>query len=79
MLRIKTSASIVPFHAPAAERKASRSSREEWTCLLELRRALKAWLTHDNEHDRHFALGYQAPQQCERDDLNRHSPPFVAA
>lgn len=52
---------------------------QEWTCPLELIRALKDWLAHDNDHDLHSALGYQSPRQCEREYLNRHSPPFVAA
>jgi transposase InsO family protein len=52
---------------------------QEWACRLELMHALKAWHTHYNEHDLHSALGYQSPQQFERDYLNRHSPPFVAA
>ncbi len=52
---------------------------QEWTCPLELMHALKAWLTYYNEHYLHSALGYQSPQQFERDYLNGHSPPFVAA
>jgi putative transposase len=52
---------------------------QEWPCPLERMPALKAWLTHANAHDRHSALGYPSPQPFERDDLNRHSPPFVAA
>jgi putative transposase len=52
---------------------------QEWPCPLERMHALKAWLTHDNAHYLHSALGYQSPQQFERDYLNRHSPPFVAA
>jgi putative transposase len=52
---------------------------QEWTCPLELMRALKDWLAQDNDHYLHSALGYQSPRQFERDDLNRHSPPFVAA
>lgn len=52
---------------------------QEWTCPLELMRALKDWLAQYNEHDLHSALGYQPPRQFERHDFNRHSPPFVAA
>jgi hypothetical protein len=51
---------------------------QEWTCPLELIRALKDWLTHDHEHDSHSALGYQSPRQCARAYLG-HRPPFVAA
>jgi putative transposase len=52
---------------------------QAWACPLELIHALKGWLTHDNEYDLHSTLGDQSPRQFERDDLNRHSPPFVAA
>jgi putative transposase len=52
---------------------------QAWACPLELIHALKGWLTHDNEYDLHSTLGYQSPRQFERDELNRHSPPFVAA
>jgi putative transposase len=52
---------------------------QEWTCPLKLMHALKDWLAHDNEHDLHSALGYQSPRPFERDYLNHHSPPFVAA
>jgi putative transposase len=52
---------------------------QAWTCPFELIRALKNWLTHDNEQYLHSALEYQAPRQYERDYLNRHSTPFVAA
>jgi putative transposase len=40
---------------------------QEWTCPLELIRALKDWLTHYNEHYLHSTLGYQSPRQFERD------------
>ena len=50
----------------------------EWTCPLELIRALKDWLPYDNEQYLHSSMGYQAPRQFERDCLN-HSPPCVAA
>jgi putative transposase len=52
---------------------------QEWTCPLELMRALKDWLAQYNEHYLHAALGYQSPRQFERNYFNRHSPPFVAA
>jgi hypothetical protein len=52
---------------------------QEWTCPLELIRALQDWLTHDHEHELHSTLGYQSPRQFERDDFNHHRPPFVAA
>jgi putative transposase len=52
---------------------------QEWTCPLELMRALKDWLAHYNEYYLHSALGYQSPRQFERDYLNHHSPPFAAA
>lgn len=52
---------------------------QEWTWPLELIRALKDWLAHDNDHYLHSALEYQSPRQFEREYLNRHSPPFVAA
>jgi putative transposase len=52
---------------------------QEWTCPLELIRALKDWLAHYNDHYLHSTLGYQSPRQFEREYLNRHSPPFVAA
>ena len=50
----------------------------EWTCPLALLHAIKDWLAHDNAHYWHSALGYQSPQPFERDDFNRHKPPFVA-
>ncbi len=53
--------------------------RQAWTCPLALIRARKDGLTHDNEPYLPSPLGYQPPRQCERDDLNRHRPPFVAA
>ena len=52
---------------------------QEWTCPLQLICALKDWLAHYNDHYLHSALGYQSPRQFERESLNRHSPPFVAA
>jgi putative transposase len=52
---------------------------QERTCPLELIRARKDWLAHDNDHDVHSALGDQSPRQFEREYLNGHSPPFVAA
>jgi transposase InsO family protein len=52
---------------------------QEWACPLELMRALKHWLAQYNEHYLHSALGYQSPRAFERDYLNRHSSPFVAA
>jgi putative transposase len=52
---------------------------QEWTCPLALLRAITDWVAHDNEHYLHSALGYQSPQQFEREYLNRHRPPFVAA
>jgi putative transposase len=51
---------------------------QEWTCPLELIRALKDWFTYDNEHYLHSALAYQSPRQFERAYLG-HRPPFVAA
>jgi putative transposase len=51
---------------------------QEWTCPLELIRALRDWLTHYNEHYLHSALGYQSPRQFERASLG-HRPPYVAA
>jgi putative transposase len=53
--------------------------RQEWTCPLELPRALKNWLAHYNAHYLQSTLGYQSPRPFERDCLNLHSPPFVAA
>jgi transposase InsO family protein len=52
---------------------------QEWTCPLQLIRALKDWLAHDHDHDLHSALGYQSPRPFEQEYLNRHRPPFVAA
>jgi putative transposase len=52
---------------------------QEWTCPLALLRAITDWVAHYNEHYLHSALGYQSPQQFEREYLNRHRPPFVAA
>jgi putative transposase len=52
---------------------------QEWTCPLARLRAITDGVAHDNTHDLHSALGYQSPQQCEREYLNRHRPPFVAA
>jgi putative transposase len=52
---------------------------QEWTCPLELRRALKDWLAQYNDHYLHSTLGYQSPRQFARDYLNRHSSPFAAA
>jgi putative transposase len=52
---------------------------QEWTCPIELIRTLKDGLAHDNDHYLHSALGYQSPRRFEREYLNRHSSPFVAA
>jgi transposase InsO family protein len=52
---------------------------QAWTSPLELIRALDSGLETYNNHDLHSALGDKPPRQFERDDLNRHSPPFVAA
>jgi putative transposase len=51
----------------------------EWSGPFELVNAIDDWITYYNEHYLHSALGYKSPRQFERDDLNRHSPPFVAA
>lgn len=53
--------------------------RQEWTCPLALLRTLTDWVAHDNEPYLPSALGYQPPQPREREYLNRHRPPFVAA
>jgi putative transposase len=51
----------------------------EWSGPFELVNAIADWLTDYNAPYLHSALGYKSPRQFERDDLNRHSPPFVAA
>lgn len=52
---------------------------QDWTCPLQLMTALAHWITYDNEHYLHSALGYVSPRQFERDYHNRHGSPFVAA
>jgi putative transposase len=52
---------------------------QEWTCPFALTRALQDWFAHYNEQYLHSALGYHSPRQFEREYLNRHSTPFVAA
>jgi putative transposase len=52
---------------------------QDWTCPLHLMNALAHWITYDNEHYLHSALGYVPPRQFERDYHNHHSPPFAAA
>jgi putative transposase len=52
---------------------------QEWTCPLELTKALHAWITDDNEHDLHSALGYKPPRQFEREYHLSHGTQFTAA
>jgi putative transposase len=52
---------------------------QDWTCPLQLMNALAHWITYDNEHYLHSALGYVSPRQFERDYHDRHGSPFVAA
>jgi putative transposase len=52
---------------------------KEWTCPFTLITALEAWITTDNEHDLHSALGDKSPGQFERDYYDSPSPPFLAA
>jgi putative transposase len=42
--------------------------RQEWTSPCALLRAREGWITDDHAHDRHAALGYQAPSPFERHD-----------
>jgi putative transposase len=51
----------------------------EWANSFELIRALASWNETYNDHYLHSAPGYKSPRQFEQDDLNHHSPPFVAA
>jgi putative transposase len=53
--------------------------RQEWTSPVELIKALEVWITDDNEHYLHSALGYQSPSQFERHDYLSHGTPFAAA
>ena len=53
--------------------------RQEWTSPFELIRALEVWMTDDNEHDLHSALGYQSPNQFERHYYLSHGTPCAAA
>jgi transposase InsO family protein len=39
----------------------------EWTCPLDLLRALEDWITDDTEHYLHSALGSKPPRQFERE------------
>jgi putative transposase len=52
---------------------------QEWTSPFELIRALEGWITDDNEHYPHSALGYQSPSQFERHYYLSHGTPFAAA
>jgi putative transposase len=52
---------------------------QEWTCPVELMRALGSWIIDYNEHYLHSSLGYQTPSQFERNYHGRPSPPFAAA
>jgi transposase InsO family protein len=53
--------------------------RQEWTCPCALVKACERWITDDNEHYLHSALGDKPPRQFEREYCNRHSTLFVAA
>jgi putative transposase len=59
--------------------KEERLWLQEWTCPLELMRALGSWIIDDNEHYLHASLGYQTPSQFEHHYHSRPSPPFAAA
>jgi putative transposase len=52
---------------------------QEWTNPFALIRALEVWITDDNEHYLHSALGYQSPSQFERHYYLSHGTPFAAA
>jgi putative transposase len=52
---------------------------QEWTSPVALIKALEVWITDDNEHDLHSALGYQSPSPFERHDYLSHGTPFAAA
>lgn len=52
---------------------------QDWTCPVQLMNARAHWISYDNEHYLHSALGYVSPRQFERDYHNRHGSPFVAA
>jgi transposase InsO family protein len=49
----------------------------EWTCALELERALAAWVDWYNTQYLHSALGYRTP--CQIEQQLSHSTQFVAA
>jgi putative transposase len=52
---------------------------KEWTCPLELTKALAAWIADYNEHYLHSALGYKPPRQFERDYHRSHGTQLPAA
>ena len=51
----------------------------DWACPLQLMNTLAHWITYDNAHYLHSALGYVPPRPFERDYHHRHGSPFVAA
>jgi hypothetical protein len=52
---------------------------KEWSYPSKLIKALEDWITSDNEHSLHSALGDKTPRHFERAYDHSHSPPFVAA
>jgi len=48
-----------------------------WTCPFTVASALESWITSDNEHDLHSALGYKSARQFEREYHRSHSTPFL--
>ena len=52
---------------------------QDWTCPCELSRAVGRWITDDNEHYLHSALGYKTPRQVAREYYSSPSPPCIAA
>jgi putative transposase len=53
--------------------------RKEWTCSLELTRALPVCITDYTEHYLHSALGYKPSRQFEREYHLSHGTQFTAA
>jgi putative transposase len=52
---------------------------KEWTCPLELIRALEGGITDYNAHHLHSALGYKSPRQFEREYHFSHGTQLPAA
>jgi hypothetical protein len=59
--------------------KAEGLGLRDWTCPVELIKALEAWIADDHEPYLHSALGYKPPRQVEREYHISHGTQLPAA